>query len=86
MNRGDASVEPLNRTSPEPSRRFGSAGWAWLALLAALTCVHIVDLWNSGGDVHGDVRIYHRTMQAIWEGKLPYRDFKIGRASCRERV
>lgn len=46
-----------------------------LFVLVSLTSVQVYTLWNSGSDIHGDISLYHRAMQSIWAGQMPYRDF-----------
>ena len=45
----------------------------FLAYLTIALCHHLAH--NMPGDIHGDVQLYHRTIQAVWDGRLPYRDF-----------
>ena len=49
-----------------------------MALLLYLTATQVFHLMhNMPPDVHGDVRLYHRTIQAVWDGQVPYRDFEL---------
>ena len=70
----------LKQLIPDPSSSASSprtnlgTGLFWV-ILAALTAVHVITLWYSGSDIHGDVKLYHRVITSIWAGNLPYRDF-----------
>lgn len=45
--------------------------------LVGLTAAHGFTLLNSGNDVHGDIALYQRVTEFIWQGRMPYRDFEF---------
>lgn len=48
-----------------------------IMLLIYLSLVPVVELFRGArSEPHGDVKLYQRTIENIWHGKMPYRDFE----------
>jgi len=71
----NAKDEQFRKTSYLDIKKDWTDFTFWLFVLAILTSIQAYTLWNSKGDIHGDVSLYHRVMMSFWDGQLPYRDF-----------